>query len=365
MVSVIAVNHNSSDLLRACYVSIVTSVGNQPFEFIVVDSGSKKEDVSKIRNLKADNVQIILNSENIGYAKAINAGVQVSKGDYILITNPDIVYKPGSIQHMMHALGELPRCGAVGPKTWWNEKMTFLIPAGELITPFWFLKSECMRISSVAKKILLKGWIRKSLRYWLSEEPLKQATLSGGCIMTTKNVFRSVGGFDEAFHLYFEDTDWCLRVTKAGFNIYSVPGAEIVHYGNQSSKKDSENSQKTFERSLQIYIRKHFKYSSMVIGPVVNFLRRKHIKNKGAYNDMGIQMSPPVFSFEDDSKKLILLSPLEGLVPSTGSIFQGQRFEIPKDLWDYMGDGRYFAKVFDLFSFRDYGSWSWVKRGHE
>ncbi len=362
MLSIIAVNHNSSALLKECLSSIVSTIGNDPFEFFVVDSGSKEEDVNNLLNLEGDNVKIILNSENIGYARAINTGIRNARGDFILITNPDVFYKSNSIKIMLDALATFPRCGAVGPKTWWDKKMTFLLPFSELITPYGIFKSELMKVSQTMNKLILRRWIKKTLRYWLSEKPLRQEMLSGACIMTTKKVLDVVGGFDEIFPLYFEDTDWCLRARKAGYRLYMVPQANIIHYYNQSAKQDMKASQEKFNYSLDKYIRKHFKGQLFLSRQNQRLHKLSSNKASTMYEDKGILNTPPVFTFKDKSKKLLLLSPVGSLIPSAGSFFEGNSFETPGDLWDCLGEGRYFVKAMDLERFKDCGSWSWVKQ---
>ena len=361
MLSIITVNHNSSALLKDCFSSIVSAIGDEPYEIIVIDSGSKEEDVDNLLKLKSDNVGIILNSENIGYARAVNTGIRNAKGDFVLITNPDVIYKSGSIRIMLNALLTFPRCGAVGPKTWWNGGMSFLLPFSELITPGRIFKSELMRVSRTMNDLILEGWIRKNLRYWLSEKPMRQEMLSGACIMTTKKILDVVGGFDEIFPLYFEDTDWSLRVRKAGYQLYAVPQANIIHYYNQSAKQDIEASKEKYNYSLDKYVRKHFQRQLFLVRQSLRLHKVFGNKAPAIYDDKGVFTSPPVFNFKASPRKLLLLSPVDSLIPSAGSFFEGDLFRIPWDLWDCLEEGRYFVKTIDLDTFQYCGAWSWVK----
>ena len=316
MLSVITVNYNSSVLLKKCFSSIVSALGNEQYEFLVIDSGSKKEDVENLLSLQDDNVRIILSHENVGYLRGVNAGIQNAKGDFILITNPDVFYKPDSIRILFDALVSSPKCGAVGPRTWWNESMTFLLPCSEPITPARTLKSELMRGSPGMHGVMIRGWIRKNLRYWLSENPLVQEMLSGACIMTTRKLLNVVGGFDEIFPLYFEDADWCLRVRKAGYHLYAVPQANIIHYYNQSAKQDGESSGEKYRYSLDKYMRKHFKGQMFLLRLSRRFHKMVGSSTSSLYEDKGTVTKPPVFTFLNNSKKLLLLSPVDSLIPS-------------------------------------------------
>lgn len=361
VLSVVAVNYNSSSLLKKCLSSIISTTENITTEFIVIDSGSKKDEADSIRSLEDGNVRIIFKKENVGYPHAVNEGIKNAKGDFILITNPDVLYKPDSIKNMIEALRLFPHCGAVGPRTWWDEGMTFLLPLSELVTPFRMLKAELMGISQTFRGMILKKWIKRALRYWLSGKPLVQEMLSGACIMTTRKVLEIVGGFDETFPLYFEDTDWCLRVRKAGYNLYMLPDAEIIHYYNQSAGQDSRSSQEKFNYSSNKYLKKHFNIRFILTGYIAGLLKNINKKTDCLYDDIGIITTPPVFTFKNSAKKLLLLSPVDSMIPSGGSIFQGDSFKLSEELWGHLADGRYYVRVFCPDRLKDYGSWSWYK----
>jgi len=365
MVSVVSVNYNSSALLKECYHSIPAAVGDVPFEFLAIDSGSRAEEVDSLSGLRGGNVTIIAEKDNIGYARAVNIGIRKAKGEHILITNPDVVYQPGCIEAMVRALTELPRCGAVGPKTWWDKKMIFLLPMSELITPYWLFKAELMRASRTLNDIFLKGWVNKTSEYWVSKEPVIQEMLAGACIMTTRQVIGKVGGFDESFTLYFEDADWCLRARNAGYRLYMEPRAKIIHYYNQSAMQERSISEEKFNDSLEKYLRKNFKVSSIVFRRMQRLLTSASNNITTIYDDMGMLDVPPIFTFKDGSRKLLLLSPVESLMPSSGSFIEGLSFGIPKDLWELMGEGRYFLRALDAISFEDRGAWCWTRLGRK
>ena len=361
MLSVIAVNYNSSALLKECLSSLVSATEDIPAEFIVIDSGSKAEDADNLRTLEGDNVRVIFSRETISYSTAVNIGVKNTKGDFILITNPDVLYKPDSIKKMLNALAEFPQCGAVGPRTWWDKNMTFLLPFSAPVTPGSILKAEFMRTSGTLREVIMRRWIRQALKCWLSEKPLEQEMISGACIMTTRKIFNITGGFDENFPLYFEDTDWCLRVRNAGYRLYMLPDAGIIHYYNQSAKQDISASQQKYDCSLSKYLRKHYKNRSYLIRQILRLLHGRQNKMDDLYENKGSLTISPAFTFKKDSKKLLLLSPVDTLIPSAGSIIDGTYFEIPKGLWDRLGEGRYFMRAFDIEDLEDCGAWSWVK----
>jgi GT2 family glycosyltransferase len=361
VISIIAVNYNSSSLLKECFSSLRSTIGTLDFEFIAVDSGSPEIDVDNLLTLQDDSADILLNRENIGYAKAVNQGLAKAKGDFILITNPDVVYRPGSIQRMIESFSELPRCGAVGPKTWWNRQMTFQLPMSEIITPWRNARAEIVRGSKLLSTRVLKNWTRRNVRYWQREIPIEQEMLSGASIMTTAKVINAVGGFDGAFPLYFEDADWCLRTRKAGYLLYMDPGAVIIHYYNQSAKQETGAAAEKFDCSLGRFFMKHYKVQSAFMKRILRL--RKNIRSRAvmSFDDIGTVDLPPDFRFPSVSRKLFLLSPVDSLIPSAGSFFEGNTFRIPEDLWNHLGAGRYFARAFELDELGECGSWTWGK----
>lgn len=361
MISIIAINYNSSSLLKECFSSIRSTIGTLDFEFIAVDSGSQETDVGNLLTLQEDSAEILLNRENIGYAKAVNQGLAKARGDFMMITNPDVVYRPGSIQRMIKSFSELPRCGAVGPKTWWNRQMTFQLPMSEIITPWRKARAEIVRGSKLLSARVLKNWTRRNVRYWQREIPIEQEMLSGASIMTTAKVINAVGGFDGAFPLYFEDADWCLRTRKAGYLLYMDPGAVIIHYYNQSAKLETGTAAEKFDYSLGRFFTKHYKVQSALMDRILQM--RTNIRNRTTtlFDDIGRLDLPPDFRFPTVSRKLLLLSPIDSLIPSAGSFFEGNTFRIPDDLWSHLGMGRYYVKAFELEELRGCGSWTWVK----
>jgi hypothetical protein len=261
----------------------------------------------------------------------------------------------------MKSCSELPRCGAVGPMTWWNRQMTFQLPMSEIITPWRNARAACVRGSRSLHALVLKNWIRRNVRYWQMETPIGQEMLAGASIMTTRKVLDVVGGFDGAFPLYFEDADWCLRIRKAGYLLYTDPGAVIIHYYNQSAKQDAGTAVKKFDYSLFRFFSKHFRVQAALMKGIRRLLRNIPDRTTISFDDIGISALPPVFRFPSLSRKLFLLSPVDSLIPSAGAFFEGDTFGIPEDLWSHLGAGRYFAKAFELDGLRGCGSWTWVK----
>lgn len=360
--SIIIVNYNSTAFLIDCFNSIRDKIKGFSYEVFIIDSGSRKEDVENLKLLdKFTNVNLIFEKENVGYAKAVNKGFKLSKGDYILITNPDIIYLQNSIKVLIEAINILPYCGAVSPKVWWDEEKTFLLPYNEFISPYIIFKKNISKRISFLKRVVLKKWLEMTIYYWKAENPVEVDLGSGSCILTRKDVIDKVGWFDERFPLYFEDTDWFLRVKKEGYKLYCVPEAEVIHYYNQSAKQDMELSLSKFNQSMEMYLEKHFKKEKFLFeffNKIINTFKSR----KTYFKDLGELKEPLKIQVNNNIDKLALLSPNENLIPSAGNFFNDNYFEINKNIWDRLSVGRYFAKVFALNRFKEIESYSFYKK---
>ncbi len=360
--SIIIVNYNSTSLLLECFQSLLRNMDHYSFELIVIDNGSRKEEIINLEKLKQhNNVFLILNENNIGYAKAVNIGLKLSKGEYILISNPDVLYMENSIKELVSAFGSLSNCGAVSPRVWWDERQTFLLPNNELITPGYVFLKNLASHNVYLEQYVLSKWLKKTLLYWKAKKYIEVGLISGSCIMTRKNIINMVGNFDELFPLYFEDTDWFLRVKKAGYKLYYVPEANVVHFYNQSAKQEKESANLKFNLSMQMFLKKHFKFENHIFGVLNKIFKSKNIQKKSLYENIGLLSEPFAFNVKNNSEKLLLLSPVECMIPSAGAFLKNGIITINRDIWERLSDGRYFVKVISLERFNELKSISFTK----
>ncbi len=360
--SIIIVNYNSTELLFKCFQSLLKNLEGYSFELIIIDSGSRKEEIVNLSKLeKYDNVFLILKEGNIGYAKAVNIGLELSKGEYILISNPDVLYLKNSIKELIAAFDSLPDCGAVSPRVWWDEKQTFLLPNNELITPGYIFIKNLLSYYVCLEKYILREWLKSTLLYWRAEKSIEVGLISGSCIMTSKKIINMVGKFDEQFPLYFEDTDWFLRVKKAGYKLYYVPDANIIHFYNQSAKQERESASLKFNLSMQMFLKKHFKFRNHIFGILNKILKYKNIKKKSLYQNIGFVDKHIAFNVKNNSEKLLLLSSVECMIPSAGAFLKNDNILINQNILERLGDGRYFVKVISLDKFNELKNISFYK----
>jgi GT2 family glycosyltransferase len=251
-VSVVIVNYNHDAFVYKCVNSVVES-GRVPACTIVVDNASKNPPLELRRNGDGEQVQVILNQRNIGFARAVNQGIEQTKTNYVLLLNPDAVIKPGAIEKLVEFMDDNPDIGIAGCK--------LLHPDGSLQ---WSCRTFYTPITILFRRSPLgKLWPNNPISRWHlmadwdHKTPRTVDWVLGACMMVRREAIRDVGMLDEKFFLYFEDVDWCFRMQQHGWRVCYYPGAEITHYHQRSSSRFNITALHHL-RSMIYYYRKHF-----------------------------------------------------------------------------------------------------------
>ncbi len=225
VLSIIIVNWNTKDLSIACLRSIYKSTQHLlgSMEVIVVDNGSTDGSVEAIQD-NYPGVEVIRLKENIGFTRATNIGLRMCNGEFVLLLNSDTVVEEGAIESMVEFMRKNAECGLLNP--------LFLNPDGTIQ----FAGGKQRSLLSITLT-LFTGWdtdIYTSLR---SNAPIKIKKPYGAALMVRSELLETVGFLDEQFW-YGEEDDYGLRAINAGYDIYMLPSAKIVHHGNASGKKN-------------------------------------------------------------------------------------------------------------------------------
>ena len=234
--SIIFVNWNSSEYLRACLNSIGLHTRGAALEIIVVDNASPRDDVDRLKQEFPD-IQLIKSKENLGFARANNAGFKQSSGKYILFLNPDTEVLDSAIPKMLERLQSLPRAGAVGCKLLNSD----LSVQTSCIQRFPTILNQMLDIEALRLRWPACGLWRIDPLFSDAEQPSETEVISGACLMIRRDVFEAVGLFSEEYFMYAEDADLCFKVCRAGFKNYFVGDARVIHHGGGSSKQKSED----------------------------------------------------------------------------------------------------------------------------
>ena len=244
-ISVVIVNWNTCDLLRQCLQSVYRTVREIAFEVIVVDNGSTDGSVAMLE-AEFPGVRIIANGENRGFAAANNQALRVMSGRYALLLNSDAVLMEdaaASLHRFMEgqpeaamAFGQL--LNADGSKQ--NSIAAF--------PTLWTLLAN----TSLLEYLFPRRYPSKRYPH---PGPIGIESGIGACMLVRKTAVDAVGMLDERYFFFFEETDWCFRMRRAGWKIYHVPAARIVHYQGQSIGRNVR-SRIAFYRARYQFFRK-------------------------------------------------------------------------------------------------------------
>jgi len=336
LTSIIIVNYGTARLLEGC----VRSVGAQRIdaEVIIIDNNSGGDDREILESLRSTFpfVRVIFNSDNKGFSKANNQGLAIGRGDYILFLNPDTLLFPNCLEGLASFLKTTGGVGCVTPKLWMDRGKDFLLPPSSLPSPW----EQARTRASMSNRLFLSAyrrlWLRKALSYWNARSPLSVDAVSGAFLMTTRQVLDRVGSFDERFPLYFEDSDLCMRMKKAGLAIYYYPQAEAVHYYNQSAKQSPESTQK-FDASRKLYMGKY--YSPFSLRFFSLFERRDAADTSSSAKSW--DFSRPI----DTHGGYLLFSPLCTMVPCAAHKATEEQFTFHKEFVDSLARGPYYVLI--------------------
>ncbi|MCX7983462.1 MAG: glycosyltransferase family 2 protein [Bacteroidetes bacterium] len=231
--SIIIVTWNSGLYIETCLQSIYETIKKHKFEVIVLDNASTDNTctILSVLEKKYNNLHVIINSENSGFAKANNKGLQYARGKYILFLNPDTKVLENAIDEMLIYLENNANVGIVGPQLFYSDDA--LQMSAFNIQSFFSLVVEHLISSSFLKAIEVKK--RKV------SKPIEVDVVRGACLLIRRNVIEKLGGLNENLFLFSEETDLSVRTKRIGYRVMFLPDLKVYHYEGKSSelqKKD-------------------------------------------------------------------------------------------------------------------------------
>lgn len=267
-VSVIIVNYNTVELTKQCILSIYNQTKDVNFEIIVVDNNSEDNSVKIIEN-NFPQVILINNSDNIGFGRANNLGVEIAKGKYIFFLNSDTILLNNAIKIFVDYMRKNninSNIGALG----------CVMLDSDLSLNYKNSYNKFPRLSMFFKLIFQNFFSDLRKEYFSDCEKLnKEGQLSvdfivGADLFISRDVIDTIGGFDPDYFLYWEEVDLQYRMFQRKFSRLIILGPEIVHLEGGSSEKKIKNWQrKTEKQSLLLFFRKHRSFFSFFLAKVV------------------------------------------------------------------------------------------------
>lgn len=242
--SIAIVSWNTRDLLRDCLKSVYDKTSGVEFEVVVVDNASSDGSVEMVRG-EFPQATLVANTQNTGFAAANNQAIEVSKGRYHMLLNPDTVV----LTNLALIVGFLDADNSIGV-----AGCKCLNPDGS-IQKNWF-DSYPSVFSELGPEWLRNGFDRL-IRPRNADTEFPTRWVGGQCMTVRRCCIEQVGAMDAGFFMYSEETDWCYRIRKAGWGIRHYPGISVIHLGGQSTRQIRPQMLVELYRSKTQFIRKH------------------------------------------------------------------------------------------------------------
>lgn len=227
-VSVVIVNYNAGDLLRAAVEAVLRST--VPVEVIVCDNGSTDHSLHAVEKLQGDHLRlrVVKNRKNLGFSRATKIGFGYASGEFILLLNPDCLVKHDTLRRMVAVLQTDPTVGMAGCLVR-NPDGSEQAGCRRAVPTPW---RSVVRVTGI-KRLWPKH--HRFQTYLLNQEslpdrPIEVEAISGAFMLVRRAAIEQVGWLDEEYFLHCEDLDWCMRFRRAGWPILFVPDVDVVHY---------------------------------------------------------------------------------------------------------------------------------------
>ena len=266
--SVVVVSWNVNDLLAACLSSVFSSLSATAldYEVLVVDNASSDGSPGMVRE-RFPQARLMPNPDNLGFAAANNQALAQASGRYMVLLNPDTVVRGDALGALVEFLDSRPSVGMAGPRLAYTDgsfqHSAFRFPSlAQVFLDFFHVHHRLYdsRLNGRYPRALYESGCPFAI-----DHPL------GACMMVRRQALQQVGGLDEHFFMYCEEVDWAMRMKQAGWGVYCVPGAQVIHHAGQSTRQFRDRMFVALWRSRFRLFAKHY-------GPVFNWVVQRIVR---------------------------------------------------------------------------------------
>jgi len=262
--SIIIVNYNTFSLTQQCINSIVTETKTINYEIIVVDNASSEKKTEELLTI-SPLVQLIKNKNNLGFGIANNIGMKASKGDYILLLNSDTIIIDAGIDKSFQFISSSTEIDVLTCRQL-NEDRKPFVPAS-----FYFKDNSIFTyLAGNPIQQLIKSKLNKSFFKELKKSTYVNS-LSGAFMLLKKDVFNVTKGFDPDFFMYYEETEWCMRINKR-FKQFYLHDVSFIHFHGKSAERDLMQKQMILSQGLFWYKSGYLKYIFFILSTYLFFI---------------------------------------------------------------------------------------------
>jgi GT2 family glycosyltransferase len=319
--SLVLVNYHSAALAVEA-IRTARAATQSTLQVIVVDNSVDANEAAALRN----HADVLIAAEtNLGYGAAVNRARAKCDGDVLLVCNPDVRFDAGCIDTLIAADTDV-----AGPALFWDDAFQWFLPPSDLHSTAEAIDAAIASRSGRWHRSRDRQRIRKRIAFWTLRDATPVPAISGAVMAVRRPAFDRVNGFDERFHLYFEEIDFQRRLR----NVVYVPKARCRHLYNQSAGRSADAAAK-YARSEMQYLEK---WSGRVVAKWIKSVERQ-VTPPGAQPLMDdIRIDRP--------NVLIEASPLASFETAAGHFPRGSGVAIPAEVWQsYQGEALYLRVV--------------------
>lgn len=245
VMSIVLVCWNNNDYLEPCLRSLYDGGLSSSFDVVVTDNGSTDGSQAMLAE-KFPHVRLIQNDHNVGLGKASNQGIQATQGRYVLLLNNDTLVNASALDSLVDFLEQNPEAGAVG---------------GKLLNPDGSFQSGYAGFSTLLEEFLIATRLGEFIwkgypSHGDSDQVRAVGWLSSACLLLRRSALNEVGLLDESYFIYGDEADLQFRLNKAGWKVFYLPDAEIIHYGGRSM--DRWRRRKMVYRGKMLFYQKNY-----------------------------------------------------------------------------------------------------------
>ena len=242
--SAVIVNYNGGEMLIDCVRSALDE-GLPAANVVIVDNGSRDTSLNSVAKTFPA-IGIIRNNCNAGFARAVNQGIAYAVGEFILLLNNDAQLQPGALRAFAEAFDRISKLAIAG---------------GQLHYPDGRRQNAVARFPTLMSELLphtLLEWIHPSRFKGIvvTDEPTAVESVIGACVTVRRAVLPTIGTLDEDYFFFYEETEWCQRAQRLGFQVFHLPAARALHLQGGTAKRFRGRARVEFQRSKLIFFKK-------------------------------------------------------------------------------------------------------------
>lgn len=235
--SVVIVHRNGVQMLLNALTALMQSI-DETDEVILIDNGSTDESLTQVR-ASFPSVFVIENGCNNGFARACNQGLEQAGGEFVLFLNNDAFLPSGALDRFVEDFAAFPQAALIGGQLFGDD-------------------GKPQRSAGVAPTFLSElGLVRRKHANVSGHESVVEVeTLVGACMAFRRSAGDTAGRLDEDFFFYFEETEWCVRLRRMGWQVLLDPHIHVRHLKGASTRNVRRDAQVEIFRSRLCYYRK-------------------------------------------------------------------------------------------------------------